>query len=162
MTDPSQNNDQQLRDVSLSLVIEQIVRLLAVACLLGASFFILGQDSAFCLYGYWGGDQIVDLRSLTGGISKDSEMIEIGGVISLFFCLPLFVAYRYGWYMLFFGIHGLVQALLLGMIEAPSILGLIYDSIYYCHNSELFFWVIGQFFFNLFSLVFIFYSYKNE
>lgn len=47
------------------------------------------------------------------------------------------------------------------MIDSPSVLGLVYDSIVYCQNYWLLAWVIGESLFLILSLVFIFYEFEH-
>ncbi len=85
------------------------------------------------------------------GISDDHAMLAINAGIGLLFCIPLLLSYRWGWYILFFVLFNLMQFVFLShAILSPSVVGLIYDSIVYCHNYGLLAWLIGELLFYCF------------
>lgn len=140
----------------------QIVRVLAVISLLIASLCVIGNNSPYCLYEYAGLNAIWRTDTFFTGISDDPAMFTISAGIGLLFFIPLLLSCRRGWYVFFFVILNLVQIVFLSYaILSPSVVGLIYDSIVYCHNYGLLAWLIGELLFTIFSLIFIFHEFNK-
>ena len=139
------------------MIIDQSILIIAVLALLIASLSLLAGDNAFCLYEYIGENTVSSLSEFNGGISKDPDIFGMCAMTALIFLLPLLLSYHRGWYVLFFTILIVLQIIFLStMIDSPSVLGLVYDSIMYCQNYWLLAWVIGQLLFFILSLVFVF------
>lgn len=142
------------------MIIDQSIRIIAVLALLISSLSLLAGDNAFCLYEYIGQNTVWSLDELNGGISKDPSIFGMCAMTALIFLLPLLLSYHRGWYVLFFAILIVLQMIFLStMIDSPSVLGLVYDSIVYCQNYWLLLWVIGELLFFILSLVFIFHEF---
>jgi len=142
--------------------IGQILRALAVIFLLIASLCVIGGNGSFCLYEYAGQNTVWSLDQLSGGISKDPSIFDMSAMTALIFFLPLLLSYHRGWYLLFFVVLILLQTIFLStMIDSPSVLGLVYDSIVYCRNYWWLAWTIGESLFLILSLVFIFYEFED-
>lgn len=144
------------------MVTSQILRVLAVIFLLIASVCVIGGNGSFCLYEYVGQNTVWSLDQLNGGISKDPSIFGMSAMTALIFFIPLLLSYHRGWYLLFFVVLVLLQTIFLStMIDSPSVLGLVYDSIVYCQNYWLLAWVIGESLFLILSLVFVFYEFEH-
>ena len=144
------------------MVTSQILRALAIIFLLIASLCVIGGDGSFCLYEYAGQNTIWSTDTFQAGVSDDPEMFGINAGISLLFFIPLVLSYHRGWYIFFFVLLNVIRMIFMSFaILAPSVLGLVYDSIVYCQSYWLLAWVIGESLFLILSLVFIFYEFEH-
>lgn len=156
------DNDDEVHHLDLDRgnLTAQSIRGIAVLSVLIASACVLATEKAYCLFEYYGKNNIVELNTLTGGISKDPMLFGACGIVALLLFLPLLCAYHRAWYAFFLMILLIAQWIILTMIESPSIGQLIYDSVVYCQNYGLLAWVIGQCIFIILSAVFIFYEFR--
>ena len=156
------DNDDEVHHLDLDRgnLTAQSIRAVAVLSVLIASACVLATEKAYCLFEYYGKNNIVELNTLTGGISKDPTLFGACGIVALLLFLPLLCSYHCAWYAFFLMILLIVQLIILTMIESPSIGQLIYDSVVYCQNYGLLAWVIGQCIFIILSAVFIFYEFR--
>lgn len=144
------------------MIFAQSIRVVAFIGLLIGSLCIVGRTNDFCIAGYFSNDTFTRLADLNGAITKDPDMLAGCGLTALLFMLPLMLSYRRACYGFFFVVLILIQLILLTvMIDSPSTIELIYDSIKYCQNYGLLAWVIGELLFIILSLVFIFYEFEN-
>lgn len=154
------DDDVHYLDLNRGNLTAQSIRVIAVLSVLIASACVLATEKGYCLFEYYGKNSIVELYTLTGGISKDPTLFGACGIAALLLFLPLLCAYHRAWYAFFLMILLIVQLIILTMIESPSIGQLIYDSVVYCQNYGLLAWVIGQCIFIILSAVFIFYEFR--
>lgn len=154
------DDDVHYLDLNRGNLTAQSIRVIAVLSVLITFACVLATEKGYCLFEYYGKNSIVELNTLTSGISKDPTLFGACGIVALLLFLPLLCAYHRAWYAFFLMILLIVQWIILTMIESPSIGHLIYDSVVYCQNYGLLAWVIGQCIFIILSAVFIFYDFR--
>ena len=99
------DKDGEIHDLDQGQLVNQGIRIIAVLSLLIGSFSVLRGEALYCLFDYYGQNNIVDLHTLTAGISKDPALFGTCDVVALLF-LPLLLSYHRAWYaffLIFFG-----------------------------------------------------------
>ena len=78
------DNDDEVHHLGLDRgnLTAQSIRVIAVLSVLIASACVLATEKGYCLFEYYGKNSIVELNTLTGGISKDHTLFGACGIVA--------------------------------------------------------------------------------
>ena len=142
--------------------IEQIIRRIAVVCLLVASLSVISMASQkVCLYGYLFTNNIQNFNDFLNNTTDSPTLFNVSGVLGVLFFLPFLLSSKKLSYCILLCVFYGTQWIVLSVIKSNSIIKIIIESVQYCQNYWLLTWAIGHILFIVLSLIFIFYEKRN-
>lgn len=119
--------------------------------MINAEYLCIATDSTSIIY----------LTEINGTGGDDGIAFTILAIFSLCYAIIISLVNNKIIYGLLLAIYFIIQYFILMFIESTSALDLIFDSIYYCDNIDLFIWCILQSLFFIGSLCFIFSKHQH-
>ena len=138
--------------------VDQIIRCIAVFCLLIASVCLFMVDDAgtdLCVYEYISPKAVTYFSELQSSSADDPAMIGASGFVGLLMFFPLLFSYHRGWYVGLLALYAFLQLFVVALLDTTSFSEIIYDSIVHCQQYWLLTYVVGEMLFILLSLIFI-------